>query len=145
MSSHSTCMAVTLAFSSTCNVIPRNSMIMQGIPIAFPWQTPGLWLCLSSLCGIRQARPSKRTGVRLAVPLRYLRLLRCLFSMGQLAVAWVWRRIYEGSERRDQPWECHGRIEAGLYPLSHEPSFAVGLVILTRVQSYWALPLGICP
>ena len=53
------------------------------------------------------------------VPMHYLRLLRCLFSMCQLAVAWVWRRIYEGSERRDQPWECF-RLprDARIAPLS---------------------------
>ena len=68
MSSHSTCMAVTLAFSSTCNAIPRNSMIMHGIPIAFPWQTPRFARLLSSLVIDSLWSNSKRTGVRLACP-----------------------------------------------------------------------------
>ena len=51
-------MAVTLAFSSTCNAIPRNSMIMQGVPIANAWQAP--WPVAVSVLS-KQARPSKRT------------------------------------------------------------------------------------
>ena len=45
-------LALTLAFQSSCNAIPRNSMIMQGIPIANAWQTPWRFaMLLSSLCG----------------------------------------------------------------------------------------------
>ena len=74
--------------------------------------TPSFVLTYDSLTStvLQYLERKDQAVVNMAVPVHYLRLLRLLFSMSHLAVAWVWQRIYEGSERRDQPWECHGRM-----------------------------------
>ena len=109
-SSHSTCMALTLAFQSTCNAIPRNSMIMQGIPIANAWQTPpGASLCFCPLCGIRQARPSKRTVYAwqsLCITLGY-------FAVCSPCVSWQSLGYGEGYTKVRSEGTSHGNAQAG--------------------------------
>jgi len=105
-------MALTLAFQSTCNAIPRNSMIMQGIPIAFPWRTPRFARPLSSLVIDRLWSNSKRTGVRLAVP-QPSPCLRLWIPIAQLTVERP-RRMH--SERFGLQGEGQANPMGGCYP-----------------------------
>jgi hypothetical protein len=121
-------------------------MIMQGIPIANAWQTPpGASLCFCPLCGIRQARPSKRTVYAwqsLCITLGY-------FAVCSPCVSWQSLGYGEGYTKVRSEGTSHGNAQAGKgcpeHPVEDMSLLSRGLSHIHACTVLLGPPLGYLP